>query len=162
MALTFRRGRFSLMGLQHSRSFYTHPSKPLLLSLCSWERRERRKMRKGEDRWDMKQEDQLWVCVSVCLAKNYTWNKCKEVERDSVPKPQKSIQKEELQWMCEFEFFTAERVKRRFINYTTLSCVQLQNFNISFFHFSTENSLLLSLVSSSYIPAAIRGQSFIG
>lgn len=36
--LTFRRGRFSLRGRQHSRSFYTHPSTPPLLASCSWQK----------------------------------------------------------------------------------------------------------------------------
>lgn len=84
MVLTFRRVRFSLRGQQHSRSFYTHPSTPLLLSLCSWERGERGKMRvkerkatgRGvmEDRksiHDMKKEN----IEQVRKSKDGEWNK---------------------------------------------------------------------------------------
>lgn len=39
MGLTFRRGRFSLRGQQHSRSFYIHPSTPPLLASCSWQKK---------------------------------------------------------------------------------------------------------------------------
>lgn len=54
MVLTFHRGRFSLRGQQHSRSFYTHPSTPLLLSSCSWETVTEEKRVKGEARVKMR------------------------------------------------------------------------------------------------------------
>lgn len=38
MMLTFRMGRFLPRGRRRSRNFYTHPSRPLRLAWCSWEK----------------------------------------------------------------------------------------------------------------------------
>lgn len=82
MVLTFRRGRFSLRGQRRSRSFYIHPSTPLQLSSCSWEKKNegwkqtkggmKRYYKKTESRWGWRNWQTMCVCVGTRQTKTCT------------------------------------------------------------------------------------------
>lgn len=69
MTLTFRMGRFLPRGRRHSRNSYTHPSRLLQLSWCSWEKAKwvKKGRKEEEDRRHNKQQ-----VTGVCVLTGHT------------------------------------------------------------------------------------------
>lgn len=71
MMLTFHMGRFLPRGRQRSRNFYTHPSRPLRLSWCSWEKT--KWVKKWRKRKEDRRQDKQQVS-SECIDRHTTLN----------------------------------------------------------------------------------------